>query len=319
MAGMPVPVATDCTNSHAGPINGLCNLVDPGSHPVLEGLLGRVAWPIFVLLTVLVFSRIARHLVMSALERTQADAQVRTLIKNIMVVVGWLLAVFGAFYAVGVDLTIFLTVGGLGTLVVGLAFQDLLRNVLAGMFLLLEKPFRIGDVITIGDLTGSVVTIQLRTTAIKLPDGQLAVVPNLSAFNQTVINVTAFEHRRFSVNLWVPIGTDLEVLLPALREQLRSPEIATEPAPRIQPTVDIDGGVTLQCQFWLDARAHDADGVQALLVRRLYATAERIAGREVTAPTEETATPPAAEPEPDGEARPARRRRLRIPKVSAAD
>jgi len=308
-----------CSNGHAEPINQLCNLVDPANHPVLEALFSRVAWPIFVLLLVLVLSRVARHLVMGTLERTQADAQVRTLIKNIMVIAGWLVAVFGGFYALGVDLTIFLTVGGLGTLVVGLAFQDLLRNVLAGMFLLLEKPFRIGDVVTIGDLTGSVVTIQLRTTAIKLPDGQLAVVPNLSAFNQTVINVTAFEHRRFSVNLWVPIGTDLEVLLPALREQLHTPEIAAEPAPRIQPTVDIDGGVTLQCQFWLDSRAHDADAVQALLVRRLYAAAERVAGRDVTVPTEETATPLDAEPEPGGEERPARRRRLRIPKVSAAE
>lgn len=308
-----------CSNGHAEPINQLCNLVDPANHPVLEALFSRVAWPVFVLLVVLLLSRVARHLVMSALERTQADAQVRTLIKNIMVIAGWLVAVFGGFYALGVDLTIFLTVGGLGTLVVGLAFQDLLRNVLAGMFLLLEKPFRIGDVVTIGDLTGSVVTIQLRTTAIKLTDGQLAVVPNLTAFNETVINVTAFEHRRFSVNLWVPIGTDLEVLLPALREQMRTPEIAGEPPPRIQPTVDIDGGVTLQCQFWLDSRAHDADAVQALLVRRLYATAERVAGREVTAPTEDAAMPPPAEPEAHDDAQPGRRRRLRIPKVSAAD
>lgn len=271
------------------PIDDLCTLVrdHTGSRPLVD-LTARVVWPLLIFAILYLVARVVRRIVDRTLVRSEADTQVRTLVHNVLVFVGLLVAVFGGLTSAGLDLGIFLTVGGLTSLVIGLAFQDVLRNVLAGIFLLLERPFRIGDVISLGDLTGTVATIELRTTGLRLPDGRLAVVPNLDCFTKTVINLTAYERRRFAVSLWVPVGTDLERLLPALRDEMRLlDEVSAEPPPRVQPRVELDGGVTLECQVWLEYRRHDPDAVQAELVRRLYAAAERLAGREVTTPAAE--------------------------------
>src|SRR5260221_2766304 len=108
-------------------------------------------------------------------------------------------AVLSGLTAGGLSISILLTVAGVGSLAIGLAFQDLLRNVLAGIFLLIERPFRICDLITVGDQTGSVQTIQLRTTALRTPDRKLAILPNLAAFAGTRINATAYDIRQYSV------------------------------------------------------------------------------------------------------------------------
>jgi len=221
---------------------------------------------------VLVVGRLARRTVDRAIERSRADRQVQTLIHNLIVVTTLAVALLGGLSALGLSLSVMITSLGLTGLAVGLALQDLLRNILAGIFLLIERPFRIGDLVSVGDLNGTVETIELRTTGIRTLDGRLAIMPNLNAFNGTVINATAFDRRRYTVTLWVPQGCDLEAVLRAVRTEVeRTGTIATEPAPKLVPKLDIDGGVTLQVQYWLDYRSVDPDAVAADLVHRLFA------------------------------------------------
>src|SRR5258708_27818871 len=137
-----------------------------------------------VIAIVVVAGRIVRAIVARGMSHAEVDRQVTTLVHNLLTAAIAVIAGFGGLTAAGLSINVLLTFGGLTSLAIGLAFQDLLRNILAGIFLLVERPFRIGDVITVGDLTGSVQTIELRTTALRLGDGRLAVLPNLSAFNQ---------------------------------------------------------------------------------------------------------------------------------------
>ena len=316
----PFAVAScDSTTDSSHPLHSLCRLIDEhagGAAAWVVALIDRVIWPLVVLAVAIVAMRVVRGIADRAVRRAGADPQIEALIHNVLVAVGVVVALGAALNAEGLDLTIFLTIGGLSTLAIGLAFQDLLRNILAGIFLLVERPFRIGDIVTIDDLTGSVATIELRTTCLRLADGKLAVIPNLDAFNTTVVNLSAFEMRQFSVSLWVPSGADLEGAIRAAREVLEAtPEAAREPVARVQPAVDIDGGVTLQLQYWLEYRGHDPDAVAASVVRRVQAAlagdppppdltpVAPVAAELETAPT---AGDPEAEP-----AAPRRRRRLR--------
>lgn len=299
-----------CPNDHAGPISSLCGTV--GDHTgdfngLALALLSRVLWPLAVLTVVILAARLVRGLAERALLRSAADMQIQTLVHNVLVATGFVVAISAALYSAGLDLGIFLTIGGLSTLAIGLAFQDLLRNILSGILLLVERPFVIGDVITIDAITGSVQTIELRTTCIRLADGRLAVLPNLDAVSKAVINLSAYEQRQFSVSCWVPDGADLEAAIGAARTVLQeTPEAATEPPVRVLPSVEIDGGVTLQLQYWLDFRGHDADAVAASVVRRLQAA---MAGAPV--PPELVPSPPRPEPDEPEEPRPAPRRRHR--------
>jgi small-conductance mechanosensitive channel len=267
------PAATDhfsnCPDQDQ--LHRLCGWVNDqvaGSGPVVS----RLAGALIVLVAVIVAGRIVRWLVNRALERTSADRQVRNLIHNLLSVATITLAILGGLSALGLSFSVLVTSFGLTGLAVGLALQDLLRNILAGIFLLVERPFRIGDTITVGDLSGTVETIELRTTGIRTVDGRLAVMPNLSAFNGTVINSSAYPLRRYTVTVWVPEGHDLEAMMGVARDEMaKIAEIVREPAPQIVPKVDIDGGVTVQLFYWLDYRSVNDNAVAADLVRRLYA------------------------------------------------
>jgi small-conductance mechanosensitive channel len=270
-------VATVYDNCPGDPLRELCGFINDHNPFGLTGPVAtRTLGALIVVAAVLTVGRMLRSLVDGALERGTADRQVRTLAHNLVSVATLVLAVLGGLSALGLSVGVLVTSFGVTGLAVGLALQDLLRNVLAGIFLLIERPFRIGDGISVGDLSGTVETIELRTTGIRTADGRLAIMPNLSAFNGTVINSSAYPCRRYTVSVWVPQGADLEAVLRAVRAELQRTEaLATEPGPRVVPRLDLDGGVTLQVQYWLDYRSHDDNAVAADLVRRLFAATGR--------------------------------------------
>lgn len=91
-------------------------------------------------------------------------------------------------YIFGIQLTGLLTFLGALSLAITFAIQDVLKNLVAGLYLLWERPFLIGDNIKVKDVTGSVEDIQVRTTVLRAENGQLIVVPNAVLFTEIVIN-----------------------------------------------------------------------------------------------------------------------------------
>jgi small conductance mechanosensitive channel len=276
---MALPATSgSCSSDNPTQLDSFCTyLLDHGVQGWVVGLIGRVLWPIVLFLLVVFIARLVRGFVCRAMLRADADAQVTTLVRNALLLGGYVIALGTAFVAAGLNLSVVLTLGGATSIVLGLALQDLLRNVIAGTFILVERPFRIGDVITVDTVTGNVQSISLRTTSLRLPNGQQAVIPNLIVFSNRVINVTAFDRRQFTVSVWIPLDVDVEAVLKAARAELEAiPELAPDPPPRIQPDVAIDGGVTLNCQYWLDYREVDADAITAALVQRLAAVVEAV-------------------------------------------
>src|SRR5216684_1390259 len=76
---------------------------------------------------------------------------------------------------------------GIGSVAIGFAFQNILQNFLAGILLLLQEPFHIGDWITIAGFQGKVQDIQTRATVISAPEGQRIVIPNAVLFTNPFI------------------------------------------------------------------------------------------------------------------------------------
>jgi small-conductance mechanosensitive channel len=91
-------------------------------------------------------------------------------------------------YLFGIQLTGLLTFLGALSLAITFAIQDVLKNLVAGMYLLWERPFLIGDSIKVKDVSGSVEDITVRTTILRAENGQLIVVPNAVLFTEIVIN-----------------------------------------------------------------------------------------------------------------------------------
>jgi small-conductance mechanosensitive channel len=221
-------------------------------------------------LLVYIAGRVLRRIAEAALTRAHADVQVRTLLHNVITAATYAAALLTAIVVAGVNVAVLLTAAGVTTVAIGLAFQDILRNILAGMWLLLERPFRLGDNITVQDQSGVVQTITLRTTTLKTGDGRLAVVPNLTAFTNPVVNASTYTLRQFAVNVRLDEKSDLEKVLRAVRTALeKTPNLAGRPAPAVVP--QLDGEILLvRCSYWIDQTSHNADAVAADVVGRVW-------------------------------------------------
>jgi small-conductance mechanosensitive channel len=145
---------------------------------------------IFVVLATWIASRVARSSFAYATRRTGADASVRLLVGRIvsLIIVGIGVATF--LDTVGVPLTTFVTVLGVAGLGISLAMQDILKSFVAGTYLLFERPFRIGDEISIKDQRGIVETIGIRTTMLRNADNVQIIIPNAVVFAELISNRT---------------------------------------------------------------------------------------------------------------------------------
>jgi small conductance mechanosensitive channel len=249
--------------------DSLCQQIAPHdptglAGPILEHLLS----PIVVFLLIFIGGRILRRIAEHS-RVVGIDLQVRTLVRNVLTISTWVFACLGTLVAAGVNISVLLTFGGLFSLAIGLAFQDVLRNLLAGMFLLVEKPFRLGDFIRSGEQAGVVEAIQLRTTTLRTPEGKLAVLPNLNVFSGTIVNQSSYKTRRFTIDVRVPRDSVDEDLLRRTRSVLlATKELAKKPAPLVMVKLDAEEPV-LHCRYWLDYKAHDPDEVEVELTARL--------------------------------------------------
>lgn len=114
-----------------------------------------------------------------------------------------------ALEQVGVETTSFLAVLGAAGLAVGLALKDSLSNFASGVMLIFFKPFKVGDVVTAGGVTGKVTEIHLFNTEFTTPDNQKILVPNSGITGGNITNINAHPKRR--VDLLVGIGYDDDI------------------------------------------------------------------------------------------------------------
>src|SRR5581483_10165011 len=145
---------------------------------------------LFVAFATWVAARLVRSSFAYATRRTGADASVRLLVGRIvsLVIVGIGIATF--LDTVGVPLTTFVTLLGVAGLGISLAMQDILKSFVAGTYLLFERPFRLGDEISIKDQRGVVENIGIRTTLLRNADNVQIIIPNSVVFAELISNRT---------------------------------------------------------------------------------------------------------------------------------
>lgn len=155
----------------------------------------------------------------------------------------------------GLDLTALIAAVGFG---LGFAMQDLVMNFIAGILILLNRPFSIGDFIKVGATMGKVVEIQARATILKAVDGTRVIVPNSDLFQNQVVNFTANPFRRVEItSIGVTYSDDIahasRVIMAALKEH---PKILMEPAPTLILADFGDYSIDFKIRFWVDSHTN---------------------------------------------------------------
>jgi small-conductance mechanosensitive channel len=215
----------------------------------------RTFWALIVVIVTLLLARAVRRMTMRALARGRAQANVTILLGNLvqvaMLTIGVLIVL--AIYtrdAFGWILGSFSVVG----IVLGLSLQDILKNFIAGIWVLVERPFRIGDTIEVDSHSGVVEEITFRTTLLRTIDAQQVIVPNGTFMTNSVVNLTRFPTRRASLWLIVddaskPIAAD------DVRTTLReAPGVAKEPPPSVELRSVSGGKARYLVTFWTAER-----------------------------------------------------------------
>ena len=226
---------------------------------------------ILLLLLGLVVASVIRMTLRNQLKRPHIDPQVALLISRIAYLAVVLLGLIAFFTRWLSSPTLVFGSFGFLALAISLAFQDILKNFIAGMFLLVERPFRLGDEITVDNHTGLVENIQMRTTTLRTTEGEQVLVPNSLVYTGTIINRTRYPTRLFTLTAKVPDSVAVDGLVERVREQLKSrPDIAKDPPPHVGFQPSVDGGLTLEVRYWLDYRRNDPLAVQAALGQEIY-------------------------------------------------
>ena len=118
---------------------------------------------------------------------------------------------------------------------VGFGLQEVVSNFVSGLILLLERPIRVDDIVTVGDQTGVVKHITIRATAIQNGDNQTVIIPNKEFIAHRVINWTLGDTCiRLALPVRVAYGSDLDLVKRLLTELVSShPRVLTTPAPSV--------------------------------------------------------------------------------------
>jgi small conductance mechanosensitive channel len=133
-------------------------------------------------------ARLARHSFERSAARTSADASLSILVGRIIYLIVAGLGVLTALDVLGVPLSSVVATLGIVGIAVSLAMQDILKSFFAGLYLLFERPFRIGDEIQLKDFVGRVEHINYRTTVILTAEGVRVLIPNATLMSEVVLN-----------------------------------------------------------------------------------------------------------------------------------
>jgi small conductance mechanosensitive channel len=150
---------------------------------------------------------------------------------SVLLNVALIVAILGFF---GVETTTFAAILAAGGVAIGVAWGGLLTNFAAGVFLVFLRPFKVGDVVSVAGITGTVETIGLFGTTLNTPDNVHTIVGNNKVFSDTIQNFSANQYRRVDQTAIISNAVDHRQAIRLLKDRLeRIPNVLTTPAPDV--------------------------------------------------------------------------------------
>ncbi len=153
---------------------------------------------------------------------------------------------------------------GIGSVAIGFAFQDIFKNFLAGIILLAEEPFSIGDEIVVGEYQGIVEHISIRTTQIRTYQGEKVLIPNSSVFTNSVKVLTAYTYRRTDLSVGVDYNTPLTEAKNILAETIEMVQgVISDPKPKVELVNFGDSSIDFMIRYWTLPEQKEVNYIQS--------------------------------------------------------
>ena len=209
-----------------------------------------ISQALFILILGFFVAKFLSNLVLR-LNLSQMTAHSQTLLKRGVFYGIMILMFISALRELGFDLSVVLGAAGILSVAVGFASQTSASNLISGLFLMMERPFSIGDIIRVDQTTGEVISIDLLSVKIRTFDNLYVRIPNESMIKTQVTTLTRFPIRRADLKIGIAYKEDIEKVKGILTEVAdKNPLRLSEPAPLFVLLGFGNSSVDLQYSVW---------------------------------------------------------------------
>ena len=239
------------------------NTLDNNDRNNLLGALHTIALDlgisVLIIIVTLVVARALQTSLVASLHRGRVNRNLVLLAGRVIFTVTIIIGVVAILGVWGLGIALPVTLVGAMTVALSFALQDILKNLVSGVYLLLERPFVIGDRITVATYTGVIENISIRVTALRTSGGERVLVPNGMLFSSAVVNNAFYQRRRIGLLVTAP-DDGPDAIKAARGKVLQTLEgldyVLPAPAPEVALSKASGGKVELRAVFWLSV----ADG-----------------------------------------------------------
>jgi len=179
--------------------------------------------------------RVLIHLIERFFNKVNFDRSVETFIENIAKVGLWIILLIIILSNLGVNVSGLIAGLGIMGFIVGFALKDTLGNLASGVFILFQKPFKVGDWINVGGIVGGVERVGIAACVLKSPDNVKITIPNSKIWGDVIQNYTGNPTRKiFNLEVGISYGSNIDKAIKIIHGILKKDKrVLKDPAPQV--------------------------------------------------------------------------------------
>lgn len=189
--------------------------------------------------------------VQNMLSRSKVEKTIHTIVLSFTKILLIFLAIMLVAGSLGIDTSSLLAILSVAGLAASLALQDSLSNLASGVVILLSKPFKDGDYVTVGGFSGTVQEIGITYTKLLTVDNQAILVPNRTITASSIANYSAEENRRLDLTFTASYDAPTETVKAALAEAVDIPQVLKDQPVFIRVSKYGDSSIEYTARVWV--------------------------------------------------------------------
>jgi len=241
-----------------------------GTQVTIASLLRGIALCILLLIS----GRLTRRLLLGAAILRRFDEGARYAISATVYYLFVTAAVVTGILTAGFELSFLTVFAGVAGVAIGFGSQDIAKNFISGIIILLDRSVNVGDYVILGATEGTITDISMRSTTLRTPNDEIVIVPNATLVTQQIVNATLGNQRmRMVLDVVVASASDPDAVIDVLRNTARAHQYVIEdPGPEVWMSKLVAASLNFQLVVWTDkpeARAQTTGELTSQIWKRL--------------------------------------------------
>ncbi len=239
----PLELATLIKN---GDFEGILDLIISKAPTIIAAIM--------IVVVGFIVSNLIGKLVIKALRAKGVDPSIHSFIKTVITLLLKLIFILSALSTLSIDVNSFITALGAAGITAGIGLQSSISQLASGIQILANHPFKSGDYIDVGNVSGKVHEIKMMYTVLITVDNKRVIIPNSYITTNNIINYNAEERRRLDLVFSISYDADINKAKETLKEVIAANSlILTDPEPLIAVKEHAASSVNLACLIWCNS------------------------------------------------------------------